>query len=57
MGDIDKSDSQFVFQADQLILHILAQLQIKAPRGSSRRRTFGSFTIAGNGDPLLLSAA
>ena len=25
MGDIDKSDSQFVFQADQLILHVLTE--------------------------------
>ena len=26
MGDIDKSDAKLIFQADQLVLHVLAQL-------------------------------
>ena len=30
MGNIDKGDPQLIFQADQLILHVLAQLQIQS---------------------------
>ena len=26
MGDIDKGDAKLIFQADQLVLHVLAQL-------------------------------
>ena len=30
VGNIDKGDAQLIFQADQLILHVLAQLQVQS---------------------------
>ena len=33
MGDINKCDSQLIFQPDQFVLHVLAQLEIQ---GSQR---------------------
>ena len=58
MGYIQKGNAQLVFQADQLILHILAQLQIKGSQRLVQKKDFWLiYDCPGNGDPLLLSSA
>ena len=58
VGDIDKGDSQLIFQADQLILHVLAELQVEsAERLVEKQKLRLVYDRTGDGNPLLLAAA
>ena len=58
VGDIDKSDAKFIFQTDQLILHVLTELQVQsAKRLVQKQDLWFVYNGAGNGDTLLLTAA
>ena len=57
MGHIDKGDSQFILKADQLVLHILAQLQVQCAQGFIQKEDPGFVHNGpGNGNTLLLAA-
>ena len=57
MGDVDEGDAKLIFQTDQLVLHVLAQLQIQSAQGLIQKKDL-RFIDDGSrdGDPLLLSA-
>ena len=58
VGDIDKGDSQLIFQADQLILHVLAELQVESAERLVEKQKFRLvYDRASDGNPLLLAAA
>ena len=57
MGHVDKGDAQLIFQPYELILHVLAQLQIQGAQGLVQEEHAGLVHNGpGDGDPLLLSA-
>ena len=57
MGDIDKGDSQFIFQANQFVLHLLPQLQIqRAERFIEEQHSRFIHDGTGNRNSLLLPA-
>ena len=41
MGHIDERDAKFILQADQFILHILAQFQIQGAQGLIQKQNLG----------------
>ena len=58
MGHIDERDAKFVFHADQLILHLLAKLQIQCAQGFIQKQNLWLIDDGpGDGDSLLLTAA
>ena len=46
MGDINKCDSQLIFQPDQFVLHVLAQLEIQGSQRLVQKQDLGSLTMA-----------
>ena len=44
--DVDERDADLALDAHQLELHLLAELEVEAPSGSSSSSTAGSFTSA-----------
>ena len=57
MGDIDKGNAQLIFQADQFILHILAEFQVQSAQRLVQQEDPRLIDNGpGNGDPLLLAA-
>ena len=58
MGDINKCDSQLIFQPDQFVLHVLAQLEIQGSQRLVQKQDLRFVDDgAGYGDTLLLPAA
>ena len=58
MGDINKGNAQLVFQPDQLVLHILAELQIQSAQRFVQEKHLGLVDNgSGDGDSLLLASA
>ena len=57
MGDIDKSDAQFIFQTNQFILHILAQFQVQCSQRLIQQEYLGFVDDGpGDGNALLLTS-
>ena len=58
MCDINESDAKFVFQADQLILHVLTELEVQSTKRLVQKQKLRFvYNSAGNSDTLLLTAA
>ncbi len=58
VGNIDKCDSQFIFQTDQLILHVLTEFQIQSTeRFVQKKNLWFIYNGAGDGNTLLLTTA
>ena len=58
VGDIDKGNSQLIFQTDQFVLHVLTQFQIQCTQRLIQQQKLGLiYDSTGNGDTLLLTAA
>ena len=58
MSYINKGNAQFVFQTNQLVLHVLAEFQIQSAQGLVQKQNPWLVDDgAGNGNSLLLSAA
>ena len=58
VGNVDKCDSQLIFQTDQFVLHVLAHLEIQSTQGLVEKKHFRFIDNGtGNGDSLLLTTA
>ena len=57
MGHKDERDAELVFEADELVLHVLTQLEVEGAEGLVEEKGLGLvYDGTGDGDALLLTA-